>query len=72
MKKNKMKYSEIISFINNLEKKYPGKKYYPYPSSSKTKKNRKLPLLIRLDKKYPENWSYGHKEVQGGRIGSRR
>ena len=64
--KHKLNYFEIIAFINNLEKKYPGRKYYPYPSSNKNKKNKETHLLLRLEKKYPENWSYGSKEVQGG------
>ena len=57
---------ECTGFINKLEKKYPGRKYYPYPSPNKNKKNKETHLLIRLEKKYPENWSYGSKEVQGG------
>ena len=72
MKKNKLKYFEILSFINDLENKYPRRKYYPYPSLDKQKKNKIKNVLSSLYQKYPENWSYGSKEVQGGKIGSRK
>ena len=51
-----------MSFINDLENKYPGRKYYPYPSLDKQKKNKIKNVLSSLYQKYPENWSYGSKE----------
>ncbi len=70
--------SETISQIEKIQKKYLGKKYHVRNKSFKNKKRNKtntvkvLSTLAQLEKKYPENWGYGFRTLQGGSVGSRR
>lgn len=70
--------SETISQMDEIQKKYLGKKYHVRKKYVNSKKRKKLnpvkvcSFLSQLEKKYPEKWGYGFKTVQGGRVGSKR